>query len=114
MKLVQFGLAYSPNVGDGIIAECMAHGAKALRPGLTFETIDLSGRSGFGAVTVRNRALALKVLARLPRPLRHQLVLAKLGRLLDRVEPVGGLIKQQDGRVVDQRCGEPDAPAIAF
>ena len=37
MKLVQFGLAYSPNVGDGIIAECMAHGAKALRPGLTFE-----------------------------------------------------------------------------
>ena len=24
MKVVQFGLRYSPNLGDGIIAECLA------------------------------------------------------------------------------------------
>lgn len=87
MKIVQFGLHYSPNVGDGIISETLGHAIRTRRPGTEFVTVDISGRSGFGAQTVRNRALALAVLGWLPRPLRGRLVEARLGRMLDRVEP---------------------------
>lgn len=87
MKVVQFGLRYSPNLGDGIIAECLAHEIRAQAPGAEVVLIDISGRDGFGAVTVRNRALALKVLGVLPRSLRHRIVRRRLGRLLDRVAP---------------------------
>ena len=87
MKVVQFGLRYSPNVGDGIIAECLAHAVRKTVPGATVEMVDLSGRSGFGQVLVRNRSLALKVLGLVPGPLRRRLVRWRLGRMLDRVEP---------------------------
>lgn len=87
MKVVQFGLCYSPNVGDGIIAECFAHGVRCLRPGAVVAAIDISGRSGFGAVTVRNRELALKVLRNMPRVLRQRVVLTRLNAMLDRVVP---------------------------
>ncbi|RVT86913.1 polysaccharide pyruvyl transferase family protein [Rhodobacteraceae bacterium CCMM004] len=87
MKIVQFGLHYSPNVGDGIIAECLAHGLRAAAPGVEVRTVDISGRDGFGAVTVRNRGAVLKVLAALPRPLRLALIRRRLGALLDRVVP---------------------------
>ncbi|MBI1220624.1 MAG: hypothetical protein GC186_18990 [Rhodobacteraceae bacterium] len=87
MKVVQFGLRYSPNVGDGIIAECLAHAVRKTVPGAMVEMVDLSGRTGFGQVLVRNRALALKVMAVLPGPLRRRIVRWRLGRMLDRVEP---------------------------
>ncbi len=87
MKIVQFGLHYSPNVGDGIIAECLGHAITELCPGATCRTVDLSGRSGFGAVVVRNRELALKVLGLLPASLRGRLVEARLARMLNRVAP---------------------------
>lgn len=87
MKLVMFGVGFSPNLGDGVISDCLAHVARGLVPGLEVTAIDLSGRERFGAVTVANRGLALKVLARLPRPLRHALVRWRLGRLLDGAAP---------------------------
>jgi polysaccharide pyruvyl transferase WcaK-like protein len=87
MHVVLFGLPYSPNVGDGIIAECLAHAIRAERPGARVTPLDLSGRTGWGAVTVRNRGLALRVLRRLPRRLREPLVLARLARLLDAAAP---------------------------
>lgn len=86
MKIVQFGLHYSPNVGDGIISETLGHALQSVRPDVGFQTVDISGRSGFGAVTVRNRSLALAVLGALPQALRGRLVEARLNRMLDGVE----------------------------
>ncbi len=87
MKIVLFGLPFSPNVGDGIISECLAHAIADLHPETEVTRIDLSGRDGFGAVTVRNRALALRILQALPRPLRHAIVRNRLSALLSRVTP---------------------------
>lgn len=87
MKIVQFGLCYSPNVGDGIISDCLAHACGKLYPGCEFVTVDLSGRHGFGQATVRNRASALRVLRALPRAVRRRVVVNRLNAMLDRVEP---------------------------
>lgn len=87
MKIVQFGLCYSPNVGDGIIAECLAYAIRQRLPGAEVVAIDLSGRLDFGGVPIRNRSLALALLGRLPLWLRQRLVEKMLGRVLDRVEP---------------------------
>lgn len=87
MKIVLFNLHYSPNTGDGVIADCLIHAITAERPDAQVVSVDLSGRTGFGAVTVRNRALAMKVLAALPRVLRQPLALNRLDALLDRAEP---------------------------
>ncbi|TMV68887.1 polysaccharide pyruvyl transferase family protein, partial [Thioclava sp. BHET1] len=95
MKIVQFGLRYSPNTGDGVIAECIAHGLRGLRPDAEVTMIDMSGRDDFGAVTVRNRDMALRILQALPLVLRQALVRWRLGRLLDRAVPVWA--RQLDG-----------------
>jgi polysaccharide pyruvyl transferase WcaK-like protein len=87
VNIVQFGLHYSPNVGDGIIAECLGAELARQRPGADYRTVDLSGRDGFGVTTVRNRELALKMLGVMPAGVRGRLVEARLGRLLDRVGP---------------------------
>lgn len=87
MKLVQFGLPFSPNLGDGLISDCFAHGVGRVRPGARVVAVDLSGRRDFGEAVVANRARALAVLRRLPRPARHALVEVKLGRVLSRALP---------------------------
>ncbi|WP_172332673.1 polysaccharide pyruvyl transferase family protein [Mangrovicoccus sp. HB161399] len=86
-RVVQFAVPYSPNVGDGIISDCLCHALSVLRPDVEFRRIDLSGRRDFGEVTLRHRALIVRTLSQLPRPLRHRLVTAKLSRMLDRLEP---------------------------
>ena len=87
MRVVQFGLRYSPNLGDGVIAECIAYGIKARRPDATVDHVDLSGRTDFGEVVVANRERILAVIDRLPLALRQALVSWRLSRLLDRVAP---------------------------
>ncbi|KAF0676936.1 polysaccharide pyruvyl transferase family protein [Profundibacterium mesophilum] len=87
MKIVQFGLHHSPNTGDGIIAECMVHGIRSILPEAQVVTVDISGRSAAGDVTVQNRGRALRLLAAMPRPMRHAAVRVKLGRMLGRAEP---------------------------
>lgn len=86
-RIVIFGLPYSPNLGDGVIADCLAHALKQARPGLEVSHVDISGRQDHGEIVVKNRAAILRVLGALPRPLRHALVRARLGRMLDRFEP---------------------------
>ena len=87
MKVIQFGLRFSPNLGDGIIADCIDFGVRTLRPGAEVRRIDLSGREAFGAVTVRNRSAVLRGLKLLPLFLRQAIVQWKLGRMLDQVAP---------------------------
>jgi hypothetical protein len=86
LKIVQFGLCYSPNLGDGVIADCLAHGLTARLPGAEVAHVDISGRQARGARTIRNRRLVLAMLERLPRPLRHALARRKLNGLIDRVQ----------------------------
>lgn len=88
MRIVQFGLPYSPNLGDGIIAECFAHGVGEVAPKARVVSIDLSGRTGFGHAVVANRTRALAVLKRLPRPARHALVQIRLGQVLSGAAPL--------------------------
>jgi len=87
VKIVQFGLRYSPNLGDGVIAECIAHAIKARRPDASVSHIDLSGRQGFGEVVISNRETILAIIDRLPLPLRQALVSWKLRRVLERLKP---------------------------
>lgn len=87
MKVVQFGLRYSPNLGDGVIAECLSHAIRAQHPSAEVVLVDISGRTDFGAAAVRNREAILRLLRVLPRPVRNALVRWRLGRLLDRVSP---------------------------
>lgn len=86
-RVAQFGVPFSPNLGDGLISECLCFGLKALFPGLEFVAVDLSGRQKFGDITVRNRMLLIKLLNALPAPMRQELVKAQLARVLDNVLP---------------------------
>lgn len=87
MKIVIFGLPFSANVGDGVIAECLAWRLRSTRPGVEVVHVDLSGRKGFGAQTLRNRSLALAVLSSLPLWLRQRLVIWRLGKMLAGLRP---------------------------
>lgn len=83
-RVVAFNVKFSENVGDGIIAECMEHAARAQDVELL--TLDLAGRTSFGERTVRARALVLRVLAMMPPFLRRRIVRARLSKMLDAVE----------------------------
>tara|TARA_R110002096_G_scaffold189191_13_gene369459 strand:- start:1843 stop:3057 length:1215 start_codon:yes stop_codon:yes gene_type:complete len=87
MRIVIFGLPYSANVGDGVIAECLAHELRRAKPGVHVDHVDLSGRNGFGAQTLRNRSAALAVLSALPLRLRQRLVIWRLGKMLAALRP---------------------------
>ncbi len=86
MKIVQFGLCFSPNLGDGVIAECIAHGIISRRPDAEVFHVDLSARQARGEVMIANRDTILKVLDRLPLGLRQALASWKLNRLMNTVE----------------------------
>ena len=86
-RIVIFGLPYSPNVGDGVIAECLRAGLADAAPDSEVTCIDISGRNDFGQITVKRRSLALAVLRALPRAIAQRLVLIRLGRMLDGFEP---------------------------
>lgn len=87
MKIVQFGLRYSPNLGDGVISDCLAYGLTHLRPDAQIHTVDISGRDDYGDVTIKNRALIIGLLHYLPQWARHRLAHWKLAKVLDAVEP---------------------------
>lgn len=85
-RFVIFGLPYSPNLGDGVIADCLRAGLLEAAPDSTVHCIDISGRKSFGEVPVKRRLLALAILRLLPRPLAQRLVMFRLSRLLDGFE----------------------------
>lgn len=84
-RVVTFNVAYSENVGDGVIAECMTHALT--EAGAEVRAIDLAGRTGYGVRRSRLRALLLQALARTPGPVRRRVVHLALGRLLRDLEP---------------------------
>ncbi|MCR9125580.1 MAG: polysaccharide pyruvyl transferase family protein [Rhodobacteraceae bacterium] len=87
MKIVIWGLHYSMNVGDGVIAECLGDCLKKAAPGVEVTTVDISGRHGFGEKMLANRTLALRILSALPVFLRQRVVIWRLGAMLRRLRP---------------------------
>lgn len=85
MKIAQSGLPFSPNLGDGVIAERLAHVIAAAAPDAEVLPFDLSGRTEFDELIVANRSLALKVLSDLLLRLRQNIIDNRLNRVLSRV-----------------------------
>jgi polysaccharide pyruvyl transferase WcaK-like protein len=70
VKLVLFNVKYSPNLGDGLLSECLERelSQAAERPEVV--SADLAGRRAYGTGAGQRR-IALSVLERLPGPVRR-------------------------------------------
>lgn len=77
-RIALCGLPYSPNLGDGVISDCLAHLVPKLEPGAEIVRIDLAGREDFVAGQP-GRMLFMQVAKRLPAAARQQLVRGLLG-----------------------------------
>ncbi|MCT7375566.1 polysaccharide pyruvyl transferase family protein [Chelativorans salis] len=82
MKVLVFNVKYSPNLGDGVLAECLESTLR--RSGCEVETIDLAGRRAYGDAG-GGRMGALAILRLLPPRLRRTAVAFVLGRKLRRL-----------------------------
>ncbi|MEO1787223.1 MAG: polysaccharide pyruvyl transferase family protein [Pseudomonadota bacterium] len=83
MKLCIFNVKYSPNLGDGVIADCLEAALRRHLPGADIQSCDLAGRTAFGEGLNRSRALAMRTLDMTPGPLRKLAVSTLLRRLTD-------------------------------
>ncbi|WBH17103.1 polysaccharide pyruvyl transferase family protein [Sphingomonas radiodurans] len=70
VKVAILNVKYSPNLGDGLLAECLERELVRHHPSIEVVPIDLAGRTHYGGHG-RNRALAMRTLERLPGPLRR-------------------------------------------
>lgn len=78
-RIAIFNVKFSPNLGDGIIAECLERELRRADPALEPMSIDLAGRSGFSSRTSRYRRSLLRACDAMPDSLRRAL----LPRVLD-------------------------------
>ncbi|WP_084395826.1 polysaccharide pyruvyl transferase family protein [Henriciella aquimarina] len=74
MKLVLLNVKFSPNLGDGIIAECLEWALREADPTISAVSCDLAGRTAFGDGINQSRRTVYAVLDRLPKPVRRQFV----------------------------------------
>ncbi|NQY13328.1 MAG: polysaccharide pyruvyl transferase family protein [Henriciella sp.] len=81
MKVALLNVKYSPNLGDGIIAECLEHTIGTIAPSIQVESCDIAGRTAYGSGLNAGRRRIHQVLDRLP-PFLKTLVSATLVRLL--------------------------------
>jgi polysaccharide pyruvyl transferase WcaK-like protein len=70
VKVAVLNVKYSPNLGDGLLAECLERELMRHDSGIEIVPVDLAGRTGYGGHG-RNRARALRTLERLPAVLRR-------------------------------------------
>ena len=87
LRVGLFNVKYSPNLGDGLLSECIEAELKRIVPGLSVEAFDLAGRTDYVAGG-RLRGTALSLLQSSPTPVRHGLARTLLGRSLSRQRPV--------------------------
>lgn len=87
-RIALLNVKYSPNLGDGLLCECLeaelAHSFAALAPGTQVFSIDLAGRTAYPAIAPSQRARMIAVLEALPDALRRRvtkLVLTALVQL---------------------------------
>lgn len=77
-----FNVKYSPNLGDGVIAECLEGELRRTDPRLEPVSIDIAGRNGFSSGHGRHRKSLLAVLEWLPRAVRSRAIPALLAPLI--------------------------------
>ncbi|MEO0061572.1 MAG: hypothetical protein RLZZ08_132 [Pseudomonadota bacterium] len=77
-----FNVKFSPNLGDGVIAECLEGELQRADPRMDPVSIDLAGRTGFDSTYGRHRKSVLAVLERLPGSLRARVIPAILSPLI--------------------------------
>lgn len=84
-KVVLFNVKYSPNLGDGVIAECLEYGLRRHGRFSDVRSVDLAGRTSYGRPGNGNRrAMVLSILDRLPEWGRDAVVMGALGHTLRR------------------------------
>ncbi len=86
MRVGIFNVKYSPNLGDGLLSECLEVELGRVIPGLSIESFDLAGRTNYGK-SGRFRAATLRLLQSSPGPLRQSVVGTLLGRSLRQLGP---------------------------
>ncbi|MBY0421740.1 MAG: hypothetical protein K2Q06_05505, partial [Parvularculaceae bacterium] len=69
MKIALLNVKYSPNLGDGVIAECLEKALGEAMPGADVESVDLAGRVDFAPRQSLLRRAAIATLDALPWPL---------------------------------------------
>ncbi len=78
MKLTLLNVVYSPNLGDGLLVECLRWGCKKyLGESTHIKSVDLAGRTAFGNLP-QQRASLLRALSVLPSPVRQSVAGAAL------------------------------------
>ncbi len=71
MKLALINVRFSPNLGDGVIAECIEFALRERLPDLDVVHCDLAGRTEFGSQSSFLRSLAMTVLPSAPASIRE-------------------------------------------
>jgi polysaccharide pyruvyl transferase WcaK-like protein len=69
---------YSPNLGDGMLSECLEAELAAALPAVSIRVIDLAGRAGYDAGT-GSRKSVLTLMHHSPRVVRHAIAQSVLG-----------------------------------
>jgi polysaccharide pyruvyl transferase WcaK-like protein len=82
-RILLFNVKHSPNLGDGLLVECMEREIESQLGEARVESVDLAGRSRY-APGRAGRALALSMLQASPLPVRHAASKLLLGSLLSR------------------------------
>jgi polysaccharide pyruvyl transferase WcaK-like protein len=83
MRIVVFNVKYSPNLGDGLLSECLEGELRTCGDDVSVVTVDIAGRTDYGVGNPNRRAI-LRVLEMLPRPVRHAITKALLTRVVER------------------------------
>lgn len=82
LRIGLLNVKHSPNLGDGIIAECLETELSRIRPDWQVASIDLAGREEYGTGLDASRGLVLRILEALPGPLRQIATSAALSLLI--------------------------------
>lgn len=83
LKCSVLAVPFSPNLGDGIIYECLRYGLQQVSPDLDVEPIDLAGRADYSKGAGAKEVWSRRLLSRLP-PMARGLVAAVVFGLLQR------------------------------
>jgi glycosyltransferase involved in cell wall biosynthesis/polysaccharide pyruvyl transferase WcaK-like protein len=83
LRVVLFNVKFSPNLGDGLLSECLEAELATCLPGLTIENLDLAGRTRYSSGR-NSRERTLVLLHSSPQLVRHFVSETILGRKLRR------------------------------
>ncbi len=87
MKIVQFGLRYSPDLGDRVTSDCLSYGLQHLYPGAKVDTFDILNRDPADGGTAESETAIVDVRRYLPAWIWRRVARKKLAERLDKLEP---------------------------